>query len=70
MKRRRWKRRKKKKNKRRRWKRRKKQNKNEENVEEILATNMAEEGKGDSDENAVDVMGIVMELNGELNGDE
>ncbi|KAH0745997.1 hypothetical protein KY285_007654 [Solanum tuberosum] len=37
----------------------------EKNVEEVLATNMAEEGKGSSDENSVDVMFIVMELNGD-----
>ncbi|KAH0763638.1 hypothetical protein KY290_019711 [Solanum tuberosum] len=44
----------------------KEQEKLEEKVDEVLA----EEGKEGSDENSVDMMGIVMELNGEKNGDE
>lgn len=37
--------------------------KRKESVEEILPTNIAEEGKGDNDENTLDVMNIVMNIN-------
>ncbi|KAG5590982.1 hypothetical protein H5410_041496 [Solanum commersonii] len=44
--------------------------KEQEKLEEKVYEGLAEERKEGSDENSVDMMGIVMELNGELNGDE